>query len=806
MTTVSEGRARRGIPADVFLACWTGWALFVLLQYFTQAWRALLYEHSTLRSIAWRAAHDVVGCAIVGAIACACAWAIAWAWGNARPWVWPQKRARTRPTQAVAAAAPAPSEARSHAPAHPHAPAPAHTLFAAGLFALPWFAVRDSIAASVARLRLPGFPAFGEALGRAIDGSVGAALVSLAALALGGIIARAIRLGPASRLERLIVSMTLGFGGISIISLVLAGAGVYRPSAVSILIAVSLIAGAMQAWFEEPTEGLSGVEERICFDRPRGAETAWLVLAVLAFSFAVVAALAPETEFDALWYHLYLPQRWLEAGRAVDLIQEFPSLYPLGWELVLGAAMVMGGVIAAKLLSVLCLALLAALVAVASRRWWAQSSPWVAIGLLMTVPTVLWEASTAYNDLALALFAAAGCYALARDAVSAGRSWLIVAGLEFGLAASTKHLGLVVLAIAVAICAALLWRHRRLTRRTIAAMAVIVIIAAAIPLPWYVRSSRASGNPFFPELYGVFGGGPAARWDDLANRGLSRFKAHFGRHDGALAIVRLPWDVTVHSALFGGALGPLWLILLPALLARGRAREPTTLLAAGSAAYVAFWASPISSYQMRFLVPITPALALLGSDAWLALSTATRRAGIRAAVQTAIVAIAWFSLPPFMPLHEVDRVGWTGMLTHVLRDAPLAVVTGRESADHYLSRVVRSYAAWRYANAHVPESAVILTFSAGDQLYSHRARIPHDSVLARPIIWTAHQAGDVEAAMKQLGVTHVLFDKRALPELQSQALPIASSAVQQACRTEYEDRYFRLCRMQFDAAADGVIR
>ena len=30
-------------------------------------------------------------------------------------------------------------------------------------------------------------------------------------------------------------------------------------------------------------------------------------------------------------------------------------------------------------------------------------------------------------------------------------------------------------------------------------------------MPWYVRAWHASGNPFFPELYGVFGGGPATR-------------------------------------------------------------------------------------------------------------------------------------------------------------------------------------------------------------------------------------------------------------------------------------------------------
>ena len=32
--------------------------------------------------------------------------------------------------------------------------------------------------------------------------------------------------------------------------------------------------------------------------------------------------------------------------------------------------------------------------------------------------------------------------------------------------------------------------------------------------------------------------------------------------------------------------------------------------------------------------------------------------------------IALLNLPPFVPLHEADRVEWTGWLTHVLRKPP----------------------------------------------------------------------------------------------------------------------------------------
>ena len=81
---------------------------------------------------------------------------------------------------------------------------------------------------------------------------------------------------------------------------------------------------------------------------------------LVSFVFAFVAALAPEIEHDALWYHLWLPQQWLGTGRPVDIIHEYVSLYPLSWELLYGAAMTIGGPVAARLLHFACLPLLAA--------------------------------------------------------------------------------------------------------------------------------------------------------------------------------------------------------------------------------------------------------------------------------------------------------------------------------------------------------------------------------------------------------------------------------------------------------------
>jgi Dolichyl-phosphate-mannose-protein mannosyltransferase len=733
-------------------AAWAAWSVLVLGCYYLQIWRSLR-EPLPLLALAAAGARQALSCAVIGAAAIVGALIIARTGRAAR---------RAIGDRAVPFA-----------------------LLSAALLVFLCSLHRDTWMTALSIVGVPRLPAFGEAVGRAASGMCGAGLVALAALTLGRLLLPALGLTDASRHERQMVALTLGFGGIAACCYLLLCAGVYRPWPVVLVIVGVFLAGAALAIPYEISIIL----------RPAGIDKAWLAIACLALSFALVGALAPETEYDALWYHLNQANHWLQSGRAVDLIQEFPSLYPMTWELVYGMGLAMGGIVAAKLLHFVCLLVLAGIVAMTCRRYLPARSPYVAVALLVTAPTILWEATTAYNDLAVAMFASAGCYALARFAETGHSPWLTVSGLEFGLAASTKHLGLVVLAIAAAALTWHSWRRGTPYGRMIRNAARLGVLAVVLPLPWYIRAWRGSGNPFFPELYGIFGGGPAARWDETANQGLAAFKAHFGVGHDVASLVRLPWDATVHSALFGGALGPLWLILIPGCLVGRGSRRVAAVIAAGTLGYIALWASPISSFQLRFLVPIGGALALLAADGWHRVMDtgagirATRMAGV------ALVAVACLNLPPFMMLHEGDRIGDRGWLTHVMRTAPVAAVTGRETEAQYLARTVPSYRVWQYANAHLPADAAVLTFTGGDNLYSRRVRYPHDSVLARPAVWTATNDIDVLRTLHGLRIEYVIFDRRILPQLESDHLPIAGERMQRACVTLYEDGRYRLCQL-----------
>jgi 4-amino-4-deoxy-L-arabinose transferase-like glycosyltransferase len=445
----------------------------------------------------------------------------------------------------------------------------------------------------------------------------------------------------------------------------------------------------------------------------------------------------------------------------------------MGWGLWYGYGLAFGGIATAKLLHFACLPLLGALVHRLTRVAAPGASPWLAVALLVAVPTVLWEATTAYADLAFTLCCTLALLAVlrldqARAAGEPGAPWIVIAALGLGVALATKHLGLVAGAVLCPALAVLLWTRERRVGPALGAAAAVGLLALVPVLPWYVRTALATGgNPLFPELWSVLGG-PADRWDAVSDAGLRRFFARFGHGRSPGALLLLPWNVTMHAARYGGAPGPLLLALLPALVLVRPARGVVTLLGV-LLAWLALWASPLASFQLRWLLAAAPVAAVLAACAAARLQAVAARLGGAGAVRVArwgVAVLLVLSLPPFIALHERDRrPDWSGWLVSVAHGLPLAVVTGGQSREAYLARAVPTYRAWQWANAALPPDALVLAWSGGDHLYARRERIGAFATRARGVSFVnPPKADSAWAALRALGVTHLLIDERFLQE------------------------------------------
>jgi hypothetical protein len=216
--------------------------------------------------------------------------------------------------------------------------------------------------------------------------------------------------------------------------------------------------------------------------------------------------------------------------------------------------------------------------------------------------------------------------------------------------------------------------------------------------------------------------------------------------------------VPVHGTLYGGTFGPLLLAGLPVVALVSVRRSFAAALLAGTVIYAAVWASPFSSYQLRFLVPawLTGA-ALLAAGVALALDR-VRMPLVRGSVRVALAVVLLANLPPWTVLHEGDRRGWDGWLTHVVHEPPTAVVLGGIAADAYLRAQVRTYGAWRWIDRHAPAGARVLTFFSGDQLYSSRPRLWSEAVAARAATWgaTGGNRNRVADELRRRGIAFIL--------------------------------------------------
>jgi hypothetical protein len=655
-------------------------------------------------------------------------------------------------------------------------------------------------------LRGARFPYWSDAAARALRSLAGATVTLLGAWGLGRLWSGALlrnREGEPEigRAERFTYDLACGLVTLSWLLSVMAWMQAYRPAVVRIVLACSAATSVLLALLSFLRRSrLPATVDRGRFLQHPGSTLLPIAGILVALSFAFVGALAPEIEYDALWYHLWLPQRWLQSGGPVDVVHEYVSLYPLSWDLLYGAAATIGGTGAAKLLHFSCLPLLAAATWLLARTLFPTANAYIAAALCVVSPTIIWEATTAYVDLALALFLTLSVHALIKFEHTSSRRWLVLSAVMMGAALSIKHLALLALA-----SFALVFLAQVIARRLLSASAkrdavLFVALALAAPAPWYARAYVASGNPVFPDMYRMFGARPPERWSPLTEQALDRFKARFGRTRSLRTIALLPWDMSVHGASYGGTFGPAFLILVPLAIVAGHLSRPARLVGAGAGIYLMLWASPVSSFQMRFLVPLVPVLAAFASAGIARLTEAaatTFGASSARLVMAPVMVLLFLNLPPFTQFHESDRVGWSGWLTHVMRAAPTRVVLGAMTVDQYLRAAVPSFAAWKFIDT-LPESSRILTFSGGDHLYSSRDRLWSDATAAYPVTWGAAGGQELAAASvaRRMGISHVLFDKKFLEDGTLADLAISSVRMRECCLTlVWEDARYELHRL-----------
>ncbi|HET9794998.1 MAG TPA: hypothetical protein VFS34_11085, partial [Thermoanaerobaculia bacterium] len=456
---------------------------------------------------------------------------------------------------------------------------------------------------------------------------------------------------------------------------------------------------------------------------PRRPLAATAVAAAIAGAF--VLALYPPTAFDETLYHLPTVAAFAASGRMPFVASLRVPVFPNAAEALEVPLYLFGGDVATHLLALLATIATTFLVFASARRD-GETAGWLGAAIFLSSPIVIHLASTGYVEAPLALFCFGAWIALDRgESPGAGR--IALAGALAGTAAAVKYLGLPWVAGIGLAAAALSARGTRLR-----AAAVCAAVSVAVLGPWYLRIFRATGNPVFPFLPGVFG---HSAWDPV---GLS----HAGVAAGLRDLVRVPWD-TLFARGRLNAQPPFspWFLAASPLLAWLAVRDRRARIAAGACiAWGIVWLTmPRDSRYLAILLPVV--------------SVETARAAVAAAglLRRRIA-------PAAAALALLPGIAYAGY--GIARQGP--VPEDASARARYLTARVPGYAAVAFLDRAAPNATVFVC--GGEQLraYYSGTMIGDVSGIARyDEVLSLPDGGALARRLDALGVRYVLRVRKA---------------------------------------------
>jgi hypothetical protein len=535
----------------------------------------------------------------------------------------------------------------------------------------------------------------------------------------------------------------------------------------------------------------------------------WYAAAGLpALALLLVAASSPpgwlwESEgrgYDALSYHLQVPQEWLAMGRLAPLEHNVYSYLPSYIEAAFyHIAVLMGAgerplgmlhgegyaLLAAQWLhagfavlgALLIARLVMALISLVDGRDGEATKIAAMAGVLagalyLSIPWVVVTGSLAYNDLGVvALTAAALTCALDRRLGPAARGALT--GVIVGAACGIKPTALLFTGVPVGM-ALLAWSPRRQWLTIIIAGS---IAGLAMLAPWLIRNTVYSGNPVFPFAASLLGHG---HW---SGEQAGRYAAAH-RFDGT-ALDRLRLLVLEDAndpagARHRGMLHPQWSVFFPvvlisalAALSIARVRRAGLLLVSMLALQLFVWLIA-THLQSRFLLPLAATgAALFGVSLW-ALHGRLRLippAGAAAVIVVAATSLMLFTREPQLETGDPPP-GPGAMLVPgpALRSGEFLRQRVERADPRERRDVLENLAPEPFANLALPRGSRLLLVGEATPLYYTLATVYSTtwdrSPLAEAILAAPGDARHWAEHLRGRGITHVLVNAGELDRLE----------------------------------------
>jgi Dolichyl-phosphate-mannose-protein mannosyltransferase len=495
----------------------------------------------------------------------------------------------------------------------------------------------------------------------------------------------------------------------------------------------------------------------------------WAATLVLIVT-QIALGLLPPTSRDELTHHLAIPKLYANAGRIIQVPIAPYAYYPMLLDMLYTPWVYWGYDFVPKLIHGL-FALLTGLLLFAylSDR---LNNVYGLLGLFLylSMPAIARLSHWGYIDLGLAFYTTASLLCLLawreqRD----GLFWLSCAGVSLGFALATKPNGLLAaLVIGMLFLLVIVRRPRQPVAETSREIGLFLGFTLLPFTPWMVKNWIQTGNPFFPLLNSWFLShtGTATLSPSFTGVGILQ-KRHWLYDESLAQILALPLRIFFsgqddHPQFFDGVLTPVLIAFLPWAF-KGKWPEDKKLLA-GFAATFLFYALFLVDMRIRYILAIVPPLIILAVYGVFNIYLNIKR--------------------PIYLFAIIVAVGvWHGKYVwHYFREAaPIGFLSGTETRDAYLDRMLPEYSAFQYINHSTPPSARIYLLFIGRRAYYCDRNYFHDGgdlpwyLLAA--ITRAQNADQIIQVMKEKNITHFIAREDLLTTFLVQNLSPSQAAV-----------------------------
>jgi len=483
-------------------------------------------------------------------------------------------------------------------------------------------------------------------------------------------------------------------------------------------------------------------------------------------------ASVPPVSRDALTHHLYIPKLYIQHGGIYEIPALKFSYYPMNLDLLYIIPLYFNNDVAPKFIHFgFALATGFLIYQYVSRR---INQTYALLGslLFLSIPVIIRLSSTVYVDLGLVFFLFASQLCIYRWIESGFRiKYLVFSAVFCGLGLGTKYNGLIGLFLLSLFIPFVYARYHSskasYTVRSISYGAVFTLVALLVFSPWMIRNVIWTGNPVYPLYNRVFNAAEAETVEEINETVIEKRSemSHieirrqvYGENwwEIALIPIRVFFGGRDDSpAHFDGRTNP-FLLLLPVFALLGtikRSKQVKTEIMLMLFFSILFFLFAFVQHhiRIRYFAPILPTLVIL---AMFGLDNLKKKLhgqhwrlskGIGTSIFIAVVAV----MLGFNVQYLISRFN---------RDQPIDYIAKKVNRDEYIQLYRPDYAAFQYANRHLPEESKILGLYMGGRGYYSDIDISFDLQLLQQFAAKAISPIDIFKKLQNRHFTHLLVN------------------------------------------------